>query len=204
MAFSFHFPGSPKFFRDLLSAVRWQGGFIRQDDDTESWDDLRFPASGLNPPGPVNAPVTNSQTGLLGFEDSKTNITAGIAQLPHSWVQGSEVRPHVHWVQPAAGNVMWRLEYRLMPAYNGPFPSEWVTLTNANALGEYPGGDYVQLTNFPEIDMTGYEISSMILFRLSRLGNDPLDTLPATVPLLEFDIHYRVNSFGSQSLFTKT
>lgn len=204
MAFSFHFPGSPKFFRDLLSAVRWQGGFIRQDDDTESWDDLRFPVSGLSPPGPVNAPTIDPETGLAIFENAKTNLTAGIAQMPHAWVQGTAVQPHVHWIQTTADDVLWQLEYKIMAAVGGTIPAAWTTVPSAHKVADFAGVPMPQITSFGEIDMTGYDISSMILFRLSRLGADALDTSAVDVSLLEFDIHYRVNSFGSQELFTKS
>jgi hypothetical protein len=168
------------------------------------WDDLRFPASGLNPPGPTGAPATDPDTGLLVFEDAATNLTAGVAQMPHAWREGTAVRPHVHWVQPAAGNVLWRLEYRLIPAYNGPFPAEEQTINASTAIGTYPGsGNYVNITTFGEIDMTGFKVSSMIVFKLSRVGGDALDTLAADVSLLEFDIHYEVSSPGSRQEFVK-
>jgi len=171
---------------------------------TPTWDDLRFPASGLNPPGPLTAPSTDTDTGLLIFEDAKTQVVAGVAQMPHAWAEGTEIRPHVHWLQPAAGNVLWRLEYRLIPAYNGEFPAAWTTINTATAVGTYPGtGTFVNITNFGAIDMTGFKISAMVVFKLSRVGGDALDTLADDVPLLEFDIHYQINSFGSREQFIK-
>ena len=169
-----------------------------------TWDDLRFPASGLNPPGPISAPGTDSDTGLLLFEDAKTQVMAGVAQMPHHWQESSEIRPHVHWLQPAAGNVLWRLEYRLIPAYNGEFPASWTTIDNTTAVGTYPGtGTFINITNFGAIDMTGFKISSMVVFKLSRIGGDALDTMTASASLLEFDIHYQIDSFGSRQQFIK-
>ena len=168
------------------------------------WDDLRFPASGLNPPGPVNAPSVNSTLGTLTFEDGATRVVAGLAQMPHAWLEGSAVEPHVHWIQPASGDVVWQLEYRVMPAIGAAFPSAWTTVTSTNSRSTYPGsGNWVQITRFPSIDMTGLEISAMILFRLSRLGGDALDTLAADVDLLEFDIHYQIDTPGSGQEFIK-
>jgi hypothetical protein len=169
-----------------------------------TWDDLRFPASGLNPPGPVFAPSTDTDTGLLIFADAATNTMAGVAQMPHAWAEGTEIRPHVHWLQPAAGNVLWRLEYRLIPAYNGQFPAAWTTINASEAVGAYVGpGQFVNITAFGPIDMTGFKISAMVVFKLSRIGGDALDTLAADVPLLEFDIHYQINAFGSRAEFVK-
>lgn len=168
------------------------------------WDDLRFPSSGLNPPGQENAPTLDNQTGLFVFPNNSTRLVSGLAQMPHAWREGTAIRPHVHWVQPAAGNVLWRLEYRLMPAVRGEFPSEWTTVQSAEAVSEYPGeGNWVQITSFPEIDMTGFRLSAMVLFRVARVGGDALDTLNQSVSLLEFDIHHRVSSPGSRQEFRK-
>jgi hypothetical protein len=169
-----------------------------------TWDDLRFPASGLNPPGPTGAPGVDNDSGLLLFDASSTEITAGVAQMPHAWAEGSEVRPHVHWIQPAAGNVLWRLEYKLIPAVAGTVPAAWTTISNATAVSTYPGsGNWVQITALPAIDMTGFTLSAMIVFKLARVGGDALDTMTGDASLLEFDIHYQINSFGSQQEFVK-
>jgi hypothetical protein len=61
----------------------------------------------------------------------------------------------------------------------------------------------VQLTPFSAIDMTGFTLSAMIVFKLARVGGDALDTMPGDASLLEFDIHYQINSFGSQQEFVK-
>jgi len=45
------------------------------------WDDLRFPASGINPPGPENAPTRDETDGRLHFSASATNILAIQAQM---------------------------------------------------------------------------------------------------------------------------
>jgi len=169
-----------------------------------TWDDLRFPASGLNAPGPTAAPDTDSDTGLLLFDDGSTEVMSGVAQMPHAWAEGTEIRPHVHWIQSATGNVLWQLEYRLIQAYNGTFPAAWTTISNATAVGTYPGsGDYINITAFPAIDMSGFRISSMVIFKLSRVGGDASDTMTGDAALLEFDIHYQINAFGSRQEFIK-
>jgi hypothetical protein len=132
-------------------------------------------------------------------------MVAGIAQMPHAWLEGSTIRPHVHWVQSSAGNVLWQLEYRLLPAVNGAFPSSWTTISSSTTTHAYPGsGSQVMITSLGDIDMTGFSLSSMVLFRLSRVGGDAADTVSGDVSLLEFDIHHQIDSRGSESEFTKT
>lgn len=57
------------------------------------WDDLRFPAQGINPAGAASPPavdeVLTSFTGTLLFSGSQENVIAGVAQMPHSWSPGT-------------------------------------------------------------------------------------------------------------------
>lgn len=192
-----------------LTHAEVDGNFLGINGEVEgilatAWDDLRFPASGLNPPGQVTDPSVNSETGLLEFDNNATTMITGVAQMPHAWLEGSAIRPHVHWLQPAAGDVVWQMEYRLLPAVDGDFPAAWTTITASTPAFAYPGsGTRVMITNFSEIDMAGFTLSSMVVFRISRLGNDAADTMPATATLLEFDIHYQIDARGSLGEFSK-
>ena len=53
------------------------------------------------------------------------------------------------------------------------------------------------------VDMTGSEISDCILFEITRVGGDALDTYGADARLLEFDVHYQIDSHGSVGEFDK-
>jgi hypothetical protein len=57
-------------------------GFIHA---TGLWEDLRFPAQAINPPGPTGAPGRSSDTAMLEFDKNATEMLAGAAQMPHSW-----------------------------------------------------------------------------------------------------------------------
>ena len=43
----------------------------------------------------------------------------------------------------------------------------------------------------------------MLLIKLSRIGGDASDTYGADARLLEFDIHYQINTLGSELEFVK-
>lgn len=64
---------------------------------TPVWDDLRFPAQGINPAGAANAPtiddVLTSFPGTLLFAGNAENVIVGIAQMPHAWAKGTSIRP---------------------------------------------------------------------------------------------------------------
>jgi hypothetical protein len=53
------------------------------------------------------------------------------------------------------------------------------------------------MVDFGMISMTGFGDSAMTNFTLSRVPDAASDTLNETVSLLEFDIHYIHESFGS-------
>jgi len=51
--------------------------------------------------------------------------------------------------------------------------------------------------------MPGKTLSSMILWRISRIGGSGSDTYPSDARLLEFDIHYQIDSLGSNEEYIK-
>lgn len=171
--------------------------------DPSNWEDLRFPAAGINPPGAVSDPDIDQTDGALLFDAGGTEIIMGMAQMPHSWLEGSALHPHLHWspVDANAGNVLWRLEYQ-MAKINGSFPGAW---TAVDAL-EAAGGDAEkhQYAEFAAIDTLGNPgVSMMIKWRISRIGGDASDTYAADAKLLEFDFHYQIASVGSGEEYRK-
>lgn len=165
------------------------------------WDDLRFPAQGVNLPGAAADPARDPTTGLLVFSPLVDNVIAGVAQLPHAWLPGSDVRPHIHVRNPTAvaGQISrWVFAYDIANA----------TENFSNAVGTYtalpvvsvvnPGNTAThQLASLGTLPMVGFRESAIILWQLSRLaGTDVLDN-DGGITLLEFDIHYQVQKQGT-------
>lgn len=177
------------------------GHFDKGVGDIGKWEDLRFPASSINPPGLISDPDRSNEDGTYLFGAAGTEILMGVAQLPHSWKEGTELRPHIHWAPTTidAGNIVWKFEYKLFG--NGDtIPAEWggstITLATTEAIVQHIDG-------FDAVDASTEAISSMMLWRLSRLGAEATDTYPEDATLFEFDIHYLTDSFGSYLEFTK-
>lgn len=165
------------------------------------WDDLRAPASGINPQGQASPPNVDSTDGGLLF--GKGNIVAIWFQMPHAWKEGSEIYPHLHWVKTTTGAGLpnWQYKYKLGAT------GEVFTATTALIAGEevLPSGDVIDkhaIWKFPAIDMTGYKLSTMIGIVLQRV-NDANDTYAGNAKLLEFDIHYQIDAPGSRLEFIK-
>jgi hypothetical protein len=128
--------------------------------------------------------------------------------MPHAWLQGSAIRPHVHWrkATQGAGTAVWRFEYEFVNVGDAftdtleqedKYTTSPLTADNGTALIHL-------ITPFTEVDMTGKRVSCMALCRLSRIGNDATnDTYAGVAQLLEFDIHYQIDSYGSVQEYIK-
>jgi hypothetical protein len=169
------------------------------------YEDLRFSATVINPPGAVSDPDWDNTNGGWLFDSSSTEVLFTMAQLPHSWKESSDLQPHVHWQKTtsASGNVVWQLDYKWAPIGEA-MDSSFTTLSSSTSVTtDNDTADEHLITSFGEISAEGKQISDMLVMKLSRIGGDGDDTYGADVRLLEFDIHYKVNSRGSNFLYEK-
>lgn len=169
------------------------------------WEDLRFPATTINPVGLTAAAVqetTDPYMGTLLFSASTPMICAGQAQLPHSRKLLSPLVFHIHWAPTSTdtGNVLWRLSY-MAADINGTFSG---TLTNVDATQASSGvvGKH-QIVSFAEVTGVGSLVSTMIMWKVTRVANDDTDTYTGDARLLEMDIHYQIDTVGSRLEHTK-
>ena len=173
----------------------------------EGFEDLRFPATVINPPGQVADPDWDIVNGGWLFAASGTELIYVIAQMPHSWKEGSPIEPHVHWQKTtsAAGNVLWRLEYKWAPI-NAVMDPAFTTIDVSEVVSDVMDTDTDDkhlISSFGYIDATGKKISDVLVMRVSRIGGDADDTYGADARLLEFDIHHQINSRGSTFQYVK-
>jgi hypothetical protein len=165
------------------------------------WEDLRFPAQGINPPGAVTDPAVDAATGLLSFSGTLNNAIAGVAQMPHAWTPGSLVRPHLHLRFPtsAAANTRWAFQYDIANV-TGDFTNAsgtYTTLATITVANPQNVNKHV-VASFGDLAMTGFRESAVILWRIARLAaTDGLDNDTNACLLIEFDIHYQVEKWGS-------
>ena len=165
------------------------------------WEDMRAPASAINPAGSLAPPTVDNTDGSLVF--SKGKIVTLWLQLPHSWKEGTELRPHLHWTKTTTGAGLpnWQMKYKFANA--GEVLTAFTSLTsgvegvpNSNTVDKHA------IFRFPAIDATSKKISSMLCVVLQRTNNAG-DTYAGDVKLLEFDIHYQVDTAGSRQEYIK-
>ena len=165
------------------------------------WDDLRFEATAVNPPGQASDPDWDTTKGGWLFSGSGTETLFVMVQLPHTWAQGTELRPHFHWERTtsASGTVLWQMRYQW--SVHTEAREDEVTINSSTPVTNSDVADTQMITVMPAIDATGKLISSMLIVQIERLGGS--DTYAADARLLEFDIHYQMNSGGSASEYSK-
>jgi hypothetical protein len=177
--------------------------------DATVWDDLRVPISSIKRLGftdPAWVQFKDDGAGSTGvyalaFDSGTDEEVFFTAQIPHSYDEGTDIYPHVHWTPSDgnAGNVVWGLEYTWQNI-NGTFGNTTIiTVTDST-----DATDRKHLyAAFAAINGAGMTISSILVCRLFRDANNAADTYGSDAFLLEVDFHYQIDTVGSRTETTK-
>lgn len=157
------------------------------------WDDYVFAAQSINPPGAVSDPERDMEDGALVFGPNKDAVIMGNGQVRHCTNLDSYLHPHVHWeaMDSNAGDIVWQLDYKVCNIGEA-LPTEWTSITEVS-----PADTVHAITYFPKMPLLTSKMSTIILWRLSRVGTDPADTYIGNVKLFSFDVHYQKDKLGS-------
>ena len=171
------------------------------------WDDLRVPGLAVEATGP-NPPTLGAFLGAGGLQawrftgtGPNVNEVWFTVQLPHTYKEGTDIYPHVHWTptDANAGDVVWQLEYTWVNI-NGTFPaSATITVTDSTNTTAWEH----LVAPFAAITGTGKTISSMLVCRLFRDPTHLSDTYGFDASLLEIDFHFEVETLGSRQEYVK-
>lgn len=169
---------------------------------TSGWEDLRFPATIINPMGAPGPATYDPNSLAFSFAANAIESIAIIAQMPHGWKVGSDIHPHIHWhpTTTDVGNVLWRMEYK-WTNINEVESGSWTTIDYLEA-GDGVTNKY-QIAPFAIISGLGKTLSSILKIKISRIGNDGTDTFATAALLDEFDIHYQEDTLGSSEELVK-
>lgn len=163
------------------------------------WDDLKFPASRIRQGATQKPDFDITELGLLFPQNDSTEIAYVIAQFPHHMKLGTNIRPHIHFIQTSATTPTFKIDYRWYK--NGDTIPSFTTLTCDSYAFTYPGsGSILQICSFPEIDGSAIDsVSSIMDVKIYRDDNN----VTGDVLVKEFDIHYQIDSLGSKQEFIK-
>ena len=164
------------------------------------WEDMRIPATAINPPGLPADPTYDATN--MGWAFAVNDQLQIIAQMSHSWVEGTTIYPHVHFKQTTSAQVNWSISYRVYNNGDDIGSLGFTTLAIDSPIFPW-STSYTELAQIQGtadgIDMTGKKISSIIEIKLDRLS----DSGPTDVVMTDFDLHYQRNTLGSTEEFDK-
>ena len=173
------------------------------------WDDLRTPVNNLKVPASKN-PEWGAFNGgqALYFSDQAVEGNQEevyfTLQMPHSWKAGStKLGPHIHVSTTGAANgdaMRWGFVYS-WANIGSTFPAGTTSYVTDSGFGG-SGGDH-RFVAFPNISGAGKTISSILQCRLFRASASTEDTSAGDGILLEFDMHYEIDTVGSRATTVK-
>jgi hypothetical protein len=173
------------------------------------WDDIRVAANSVRLPGGPTDPAFSQfrddggvSTGVFTFffAAGALNEVHFTVQIPHKYKLLTPLYPHVHWspTNTNTGFVRWGLEYTIQ-CIGSVFP-----LTSTLTVDD-PGNGVDrehQIVSFDTI--SGATISTVSCMLDCRLYRDATnDDYNSNAAFLEFDIHYQIDSTGSDREFVK-
>jgi len=165
-------------------------------DDTY-FDDLKAPFSTTKRGSNSLPHFDYDNIGLLFPSGDTTEIVYAIMQFAHKRKNGTDIEPHIHWLQQNSNDVVWVLQYKWFD--NGdPVPATWTQIAEDHDVFTYSTGTLLQITDFPAIDGSGIVgVSSIFLVKVWR--DDSVDGGAGSNDVLsfEFDLHYQSDSPGS-------
>lgn len=173
------------------------------------WEDIRVSIGNVTLPAVQKPTWTDYKGGkVLAFADQGVEANEErvffVIQVPHAYEEGTDIEPHVHWVgeDQTAGDVVWKLSCS-WASMAAAFPGEstyYSVAGNNAALADA----HIYSEFSPSIDGSGQGVSSMMICSLRRNSNNSADTFNSKdAYLLEFDVHFKKNTLGSQTLTAK-
>lgn len=186
---------------------------IRMNGSVSAWEDLRIDGQNFGT-GPSAPALTDSFLGVSGFQQRmfQGSIQDDEAffniQMPHQWKQGGGLEIHLHlvpWTAPvAADSAVFQFSYA-WANIGGTFTTTLTTDTTCihlNGTAQW-GHKLVELANLAS-PAVGKTLSSVLVCRLRRLAHtNNNDTYTGGISVLYVDLHYEVDSFGSDAEILK-
>ena len=178
------------------------------------WEDLRIVPGAFSFPGVSDPALADWQPGGSGatfklYEFAEADEVTIFCQLPHSYKEGTDLKPHVHWTPGDRGSeedgntVAWKIDYVIV-SQDGTYSAS----TTLDLSDTVSGTDhYHEVSPAGTISGTGIEVSAIFVGRLYRDSTGDTwatDTVGNRPMILEFDIHFQVDGHGSDNEFTKT
>lgn len=169
--------------------------------DAGFWDDLVVDLNTAKVTGATNLPdFTNFLGGLYAWEFEAGDQIFFNVQFPHRWNEGGTVYPHFHWFPNFNGTTC-----------NATLGVEWAwenigdyytdTLTSEVTVQIEPGTQFLHtLTNLDSDGFTLPKTGSSIAICRGYRGTSAINDCGGTIYIIDFDIHFESDKFGSDNV----
>ncbi len=179
------------------------------------WDDLQLVSGAFQFLGSTDPSIQPWQPGGAGatfliYKFQKNDEAFGSLQMKHTYNEGTDIYFHIHWTPADRGiaeignYVGWKADYTIANV-NGVFP-----VSGTVDLSDIVTGvdDKNEVTGSVSVPGSGLNISFITMVRIYRSDTGADDTWAGVTAaqspgLLEFDIHFEINTIGSRQPFAK-
>lgn len=179
------------------------------------WEDIRiipgsFDRPGVADPAYVAYDVNGGGVSTYLTEWAKNDLASFTVQIPHTYLEASNVYVHLHWTPGANGagengaTVGWKIKHS-WANIDGNFP----TMSTVDLSDACDGTSHKhQMTPDVSISGAGKTISSILMCNIVRTDTGADDTWSGSgagnLPmLLEVDFHFEKDTVGSRTITTK-
>jgi hypothetical protein len=142
-----------------------------------------------------------TNVGLL-FDPAATESVFITTKMPHSYAEGTNILPQVHWIQTASGVVVWQLQYKWTNR-NDLVAGAFTTITASTTDYSWTSGSLHQITKFAALSGTGKTVGSFLQMILSRLGGDGSDNYAPDALTIQFSLRIQLDAMGTRQEYTK-
>lgn len=165
------------------------------------WTDKSFPFNRERQGVTLKPDFDFTRLGLLFPQNDPSEKTYFLDQMLHQKKFGTALKPHIHFLQEAAGIPIFKLDYKFYR--NGDeVPAAWTTLSTADGTGPvftFTANPILQIIPFPEIPAPANETASshidIIVYR-----DD--DVVSGDILGKYFDYHFQKDGDGTTGEFS--
>jgi len=175
--------------------------------DDAGWNDLVVSPATMKIPA-SSAPTEEDWGGsgasavkVLKFDNGGGEYSWYQMQLPHSYVRGTDLHPHIHFAPKTAigagQTVVWRVTYKLQNV-NGVFGADQTVDMTFTDDGSGSAANSHLIAGGATVDGSDLDLSAVMYGRLERIPG----TFTGDVYLVSADAHIQINRLGSEGQYT--
>jgi len=164
-----------------------------------NFDDMQFPSTRAKKGVNDKPDFDFTNIGLLFPQNDETEYIILSEQFSHSRKYGTNISPHIHYIQDEVAVPVFVLSYRWYD--NGNIIPNYTNIETTVPVFDYEGSPILQILPFPDID--GSNINFVSSWFEAKLYRKTGDGVTGDILVKSFDIHFEIDSIGSDQMYIK-